>query len=228
MDIAVIIIIIGGQGISCTHHRDVLLSIVLLLAVAQDASRLRASGSPEIPANSEFLVARHRLRQHHFWQLQHTDIYRILHTCLHFLTRLALRPSDSVLRWSGLLIESSFHCLPCPFRHVALGLNNRPIIKMAKADTKTKSSTATQKRTTKSKKDPAAPKRPLSAYMFFSQDHRERVKAANPDAGFGDIGRLLGARWKEMSDAEKKPYLDMANRDKARAEAEKAAYNKRR
>ena len=99
---------------------------------------------------------------------------------------------------------------------------------MAKADTKTKSSTSTQKRTTKSKKDPAAPKRPLSAYMFFSQDHRERVKQANPDAGFGDVGRLLGAKWKEMSEAEKKPYNDMANRDKARAEAEKAAYSKRR
>ena len=40
-------------------------------------------------------------------------------------------------------------------------------------------------RRTKAKKDPAAPKRPLSAYMFFSQDWRERVKDENPDAGFG-------------------------------------------
>lgn len=105
---------------------------------------------------------------------------------------------------------------------------HRAIVKMAKADTKTKSSTSTQKRTTKAKKDPDAPKRPLSAYMFFSQDQRERVKNANPEAGFGEVGRLLGAKWKEMSEAEKKPYNDMANRDKARAEAEKAAYNKRR
>ena len=40
--------------------------------------------------------------------------------------------------------------------------------------------------------------------MFFSQDWRERVKAENPDAGFGEIGKLLGARWKELSDEEKK------------------------
>lgn len=120
-------------------------------------------------------------------------------------------------------------------------------------ESKTKSS-AQPTRRTKSKKDPAAPKRPLSAYMFFSQDHREKVKTENPDAGFGtylveiltvcatiadfvsylrfcnragDVGRLLGAKWKEMSDAEKKPYLDMANRDKLRAEAEKAAYQAR-
>ena len=40
----------------------------------------------------------------------------------------------------------------------------------------------------------------------------------------GDVGRLLGTKWKEMSEDEKKPYIDMANRDKERAEAEKAAY----
>ena len=38
----------------------------------------------------------------------------------------------------------------------------------------------------KGKKDPKAPKRALSAYMFFSQDWRERIKAENPDAGFGE------------------------------------------
>ncbi|WFC97931.1 Non-histone chromosomal protein 6 [Malassezia yamatoensis] len=89
-------------------------------------------------------------------------------------------------------------------------------------EAKQKVTTTTRK--TKSKKDPAAPKRPLSAYMFFSQDWRERVKTENPDAGFGDVGRLLGTKWKEMSDDEKKPYVDMASRDKERAEAEKAAY----
>jgi len=40
--------------------------------------------------------------------------------------------------------------------------------------------------------------------MFFSQDWRERIKAENPDAGFGEVGKLLGAKWKEMSDEEKK------------------------
>ena len=38
------------------------------------------------------------------------------------------------------------------------------------------------------------------------------------------MGRLLGTKWKEMSDDEKKPYIDMANKDKERAETEKAAY----
>ncbi|OJT14252.1 Non-histone chromosomal protein 6 [Trametes pubescens] len=77
----------------------------------------------------------------------------------------------------------------------------------------------------KGKKDPKAPKRALSAYMFFSQDWRERIKAENPDAGFGEIGKLLGAKWKELDDDEKKPYLDQAAADKARAEEEKSAYD---
>ena len=46
----------------------------------------------------------------------------------------------------------------------------------------------------KGKKDPKAPKRALSAYMFFSQDWRERIKAENPDAGFGELGLVFIGR----------------------------------
>ncbi|KAL5520385.1 NHP6 [Sanghuangporus baumii] len=79
----------------------------------------------------------------------------------------------------------------------------------------------------KGKKDANAPKRALSAYMFFSQDWRERIKAENPDAGFGEVGKLLGAKWKEMDESEKKPYIEQAARDKQRAEEEKANYEKK-
>ncbi|KAF9508806.1 hypothetical protein BS47DRAFT_1320550 [Hydnum rufescens UP504] len=53
-------------------------------------------------------------------------------------------------------------------------------------------------------KDPNAPKRPLSAFMFFSKDWRERVKSENPEASFADQGKLLGAKWKELDEEEKK------------------------
>lgn len=39
----------------------------------------------------------------------------------------------------------------------------------------------------RSKKDPNAPKRGLSAYMFFSQENRTQIKEDNPDATFGKI-----------------------------------------
>ena len=41
------------------------------------------------------------------------------------------------------------------------------------------------------KKDPKAPKRALSAYMYFSQDWRERMKQENPEASFGTAFSLL-------------------------------------
>jgi len=59
--------------------------------------------------------------------------------------------------------------------------------------------------------------------MFFSQDWRERIKTENPDAGFGEVGKLLGAKWKELDEEEKKPYVEMAAKDKVRAEEEKAS-----
>ena len=41
----------------------------------------------------------------------------------------------------------------------------------------------------------------------------------------GEIGKLLGARWKELDDDEKRPYLEQAERDKERAEREKREYD---
>jgi hypothetical protein len=39
--------------------------------------------------------------------------------------------------------------------------------------------------------------------MLFSQAMRETVKAENPDVSFGTIGKILGQKWKELSDADK-------------------------
>lgn len=39
----------------------------------------------------------------------------------------------------------------------------------------------------KAKKDPNAPKKPMTAYFFYMNEHRDRVKKENPGAGFGDL-----------------------------------------
>ncbi|GAA5803626.1 high mobility group box domain-containing protein [Helicostylum pulchrum] len=79
------------------------------------------------------------------------------------------------------------------------------------------------KKKRRGKKDPSTPKRGLSAYMFFSQDQRSTVKEESPDATFGQIGKLLGEKWKSMSEEQKKPYALKAEIDKKRYESEKAA-----
>lgn len=43
----------------------------------------------------------------------------------------------------------------------------------------------TSKRSSKGEKKKTGPKRSLSAYMFFSQANRQKVKDENPDASFG-------------------------------------------
>jgi len=80
------------------------------------------------------------------------------------------------------------------------------------------------KRKTKKTKDPNAPKRPLSAFMYFCQDKRSDIQAQNPNAKFADLGKIMGAQWKELSPADKKPYEKKNQADKERYETEKANY----
>ena len=72
------------------------------------------------------------------------------------------------------------------------------------------------------KKDPLAPKHPLSSYMLFCKDTRQRVKDDNPDFDAKDVLRELGRRWREdMTDEQKTYYIDLATDDKKRYEDEK-------
>ena len=117
--------------------------------------------------------------------------------------------------------------------------------------------------------DPNAPKRGLSAYMFFAQvcihPHRSCGITNFPRSGVltlcrrrtvirsgtriltspsvcpsisnpyilsrfnsndsGQIGKILGERWKNMTDKDKQQYEAKATKDKERYEAEKRAYH---
>ncbi|KAJ5924737.1 nonhistone chromosomal protein 6A [Penicillium verhagenii] len=79
-------------------------------------------------------------------------------------------------------------------------------------------------RTTRRKKDPNAPKRGLSAYMFFANDNRDAVREENPGITFGQVGKTLGDKWKALTESERKPYDEKAATDKKRYEDEKAKY----
>ncbi|ANB14574.1 Nhp6bp [Sugiyamaella lignohabitans] len=75
------------------------------------------------------------------------------------------------------------------------------------------------------KKDPNAPKRASSAYMFFVKANRDEVLSENPGITFGETGRALGKKWNNLSSAEKAPYEEKANEDKIRYQEAKAAYD---
>lgn len=67
-------------------------------------------------------------------------------------------------------------------------------------------------------KDPNAPKRSLSAFFWFCHDERNKVKAANPEYGVGDIAKELGRKWSDCDPETKGKYEAMADKDKQRYE----------
>jgi len=73
-------------------------------------------------------------------------------------------------------------------------------------------------------KDRTAPKRSMSAFFYFCNDERGKVKALYPKYGVGDIARELGKRWNDADITVKQKYETMAEKDKARYEREMTEY----
>jgi hypothetical protein len=85
------------------------------------------------------------------------------------------------------------------------------------------------------------PMRGLSAFMFFANENREKIRMENPGISFGmcldfcdpdstnspsgQIGKVLGDRWKALSESQREPYNKKAAADKKRYEDEKTKYN---
>merc|ERR1712198_493918 len=77
------------------------------------------------------------------------------------------------------------------------------------------------------KKDPNAPKRPMSAYFLFMNATRPTVRKENPDASSGEVAKILGKMWGEIEPADKAKFDKDAAAAKKKWEAEKAAYAKK-
>ena len=82
------------------------------------------------------------------------------------------------------------------------------------------------KKTTKKNKDPNAPRRPLTTYMLFCKDVREGIKKEHPDATVPEMGKILGAKYTELSGVEKEVYRSQAITLKKHFDLDKAQYLK--
>ena len=79
-------------------------------------------------------------------------------------------------------------------------------------------------KTPKAKKDPNAPKKPLSAYIIFTKERRSAVVAENPGLSLTEVTKELGARWKAIGAEEKSVFEAKAKEDKERYAVEMEAY----
>jgi hypothetical protein len=62
--------------------------------------------------------------------------------------------------------------------------------------------------TKRTQKDPNAPKRPMSAFLAFSNLKRAEVKEKNPGLGNSERSRVLAKMWKEAPEDDRKKYID--------------------
>merc|ERR1712168_1048324 len=73
-------------------------------------------------------------------------------------------------------------------------------------------------------RDPGAPKRYMSSYIFFSNDYRPIVREKDPTLTLPEVSRCLGIAWKSLTTEQRQMYEKRANEDKERYNRDMMVY----
>jgi hypothetical protein len=74
------------------------------------------------------------------------------------------------------------------------------------------------------KRDADLPKLPTSAYLFFCASERPKLRAERPAEPMTELMKFIGARWRALSAADRKPFDDAATADQQRFSSAMAAH----
>ena len=76
------------------------------------------------------------------------------------------------------------------------------------------------------KRDPMAPKRPISAFLEFTRDERPKILAELGPKSFGEVSRELGSRWRSLPENQKVIFEEKEKSNVEKYEVEMEKYKK--
>ncbi len=69
------------------------------------------------------------------------------------------------------------------------------------------------------------PKKPMCAFLHFLEDQRKQFQTDNPHLNNSQLSKLIGLKWNNMSDEDRKQYEDLRERDKERYDTQMKEFN---
>ena len=85
-----------------------------------------------------------------------------------------------------------------------------------------------RKSSKRSKRDPDAPKRPMSAFLAFSNKRRAALKRENPKATNADLSKMLSVKWKEATPEFKASFIEEEAKLRAKYKIDIVAWRKKK
>lgn len=72
------------------------------------------------------------------------------------------------------------------------------------------------------------PKRPLSPFIYYSQEARKAIKRANPKLSAKKVMQQVQASWKQMTPEQQEPYRIQSEKERAEYEKIKREFEDQR
>ncbi|KAK4262868.1 hypothetical protein QN277_028368 [Acacia crassicarpa] len=89
-----------------------------------------------------------------------------------------------------------------------------------------KQETGKESKKSRKEKDPLKPKHPVSAFLLYTNDRRAAILAENKT--ILEVSKIAGEEWKNLTEDQKRPYEEMAKKNKEKYLQDMEAYKQKK